>query len=82
MKIGGATVNQIPLDWNNNLSSIVGAIEEARRQQIRFLCLPELLRMRGLVSLRLALRTRPSAVVHDSTTLHRHHHFRGFAHPN
>jgi NAD+ synthase (glutamine-hydrolysing) len=42
MKIGGATVNQIPLDWNNNLSSIVGAIEEARRQQIRFLCLPEL----------------------------------------
>lgn len=42
MKIGGATVNQIPLDWKNNSDNIVGAIEEARKQKIRILCLPEL----------------------------------------
>ncbi len=42
IKIGGATVNQIPFDWNNNTRNILEAIEEARRQQIRILCFPEL----------------------------------------
>lgn len=42
MKIGGATVNQIPLDWRNNTQNIIDAIAEARRQHIRILCLPEL----------------------------------------
>ncbi len=42
MKIGGATVNQIPLDWQNNTQNILDAITEAKRQQIRLLCLPEL----------------------------------------
>lgn len=42
MKIGGATVNQIPLDWKNNTRNIIDAIAEAKRQQIRLLCLPEL----------------------------------------
>jgi NAD+ synthase (glutamine-hydrolysing) len=42
IKIGGATVNQIPFDWNNNTGNILEAIEEARRQQIRILCFPEL----------------------------------------
>jgi NAD+ synthase (glutamine-hydrolysing) len=42
IKIGGATVNQVPFDWNNNTRNILEAIEEARRQQIRILCFPEL----------------------------------------
>ena len=42
IKIGGATVNQIPFDWSNNTRNILDAIEEARRQQIRILCFPEL----------------------------------------
>jgi NAD+ synthase (glutamine-hydrolysing) len=42
IRIGGATVNQIPLDWRNNTGNIIDAIEEARRQKIRVLCLPEL----------------------------------------
>ena len=42
LKIGGATVNQIPLDWQNNTHNILEAIAEARRQGIRILCMPEL----------------------------------------
>jgi NAD+ synthase (glutamine-hydrolysing) len=42
MKIGGATLNQIPLDWVNNTQNILQAIEEARDQKIEILCLPEL----------------------------------------
>jgi NAD+ synthase (glutamine-hydrolysing) len=42
MKIGGATLNQIPLDWKNNTENILAAIEEARAQKIEILCLPEL----------------------------------------
>src|SRR5687768_13641093 len=42
LKIGGATVNQIPFDWRNNSENIIQAIEEAKRQQIKILCLPEL----------------------------------------
>ncbi|MFZ6011435.1 MAG: NAD(+) synthase [Bacteroidota bacterium] len=41
-KIAGATVNQIPLDWTNNTSNIIEAIEEAKRQQVKILCFPEL----------------------------------------
>ena len=42
LKIGGATVNQIPFDWENNTNNIVEAIHEASRQGISLLCLPEL----------------------------------------
>lgn len=42
IRIGGATVNQIPLDWKNNTSNIVAAIEEGRKDGVRILCLPEL----------------------------------------
>lgn len=42
LKIGGATVNQIPLDWSNNTKNILDAIQEAKGQGIRILCLPEL----------------------------------------
>lgn len=42
LKIGGATVNQIPFDWSNNARNIIDAIHEAKAQSIRILCLPEL----------------------------------------
>jgi len=42
VKIGGATVNQIPLDWKNNTANILDAIGDAVKQNVRVLCLPEL----------------------------------------
>jgi NAD+ synthase (glutamine-hydrolysing) len=42
VKIGGATVNQTPIDWTNNTRHILDAIVEAARQRIRILCFPEL----------------------------------------
>lgn len=42
LRIGGATVNQIPLDWNNNLSNILEATQEAKKQDIAILSFPEL----------------------------------------
>ena len=42
IKIGGATVNQIPIDWRNNSKNIIDAIQEAKNQGIKILCLPEL----------------------------------------
>lgn len=41
-RIGGACLNQIPMDWKNNLSNIIGAIEQAKKEGIEVLCLPEL----------------------------------------
>jgi NAD+ synthase (glutamine-hydrolysing) len=42
IKIGGATLNQIPFDWNNNTNNIIEAITAARDESIRLLLLPEL----------------------------------------
>lgn len=42
LKIGGATVNQIPFDWAHNSKNIIDAVQEARKQGIKILCLPEL----------------------------------------
>lgn len=42
VKVAGGSVNQTPLDWENNLSHILGAIESARKADVRLLCLPEL----------------------------------------
>jgi NAD+ synthase (glutamine-hydrolysing) len=42
VKIGGATVNQIPMDWRNNTTNIISVIEEAIQNQVRIVCLPEL----------------------------------------
>lgn len=42
IKLAGATLNQVPLDWENNLRNIREAIAEARGQQVDLLCLPEL----------------------------------------
>ena len=42
IKIAGATVNQTPLDWKNNLAHIVDAIAEAKTNGVQILCFPEL----------------------------------------
>lgn len=42
LRIGGATVNQIPFDWKNNTENIIAAIQDAIRQDVKILCLPEL----------------------------------------
>ena len=42
LRIGGATVNQTPIDWDNNVANIIAAIEEARKNEVRILCFPEL----------------------------------------
>ncbi|MGI9541806.1 MAG: NAD(+) synthase [Cyclobacteriaceae bacterium] len=40
--IGGAALNQTPLDWQGNVSRIKEAIAQARALEISILCLPEL----------------------------------------
>jgi len=42
LKIGGATVNQTPLDWKGNRLNILAAVEAAKKENIDILCLPEL----------------------------------------
>lgn len=42
IKIGGATVNQTPFDWHNNVKNISEAIRQARKEGVVILCLPEL----------------------------------------
>lgn len=42
IKVGAATLNQTPLDWDGNAQRIKAAIDEARRQDVSILCLPEL----------------------------------------
>ncbi len=40
--IGGACLNQIPMHWEHNLSNIKNAIDEAKKNNVDILCLPEL----------------------------------------
>lgn len=42
LKIAGAAVNQIPFHWKNNKANILDAINAARKENIKLLCLPEL----------------------------------------
>lgn len=42
LKIGGAALNQTPIAWESNRKNILQAIAEAKSQQIKILCLPEL----------------------------------------
>jgi NAD+ synthase (glutamine-hydrolysing) len=42
LRIGGATVNQTPFDWHNNVANIIAAIEAAKKQDVRILGFPEL----------------------------------------
>ncbi len=42
LKIAAGVLNQIPLAWEHNKQNIISAIEEAQRQEVSLLCLPEL----------------------------------------
>ncbi len=42
IKVAGASLNQIPIHWSNNLNNIQNAIESAQSQGVKILCLPEL----------------------------------------
>lgn len=42
IRVGAAALNQTPLDWHGNLQNILSAIEIARANEVRILCLPEL----------------------------------------
>ncbi|OGX86114.1 NAD(+) synthase [Hymenobacter lapidarius] len=42
MRIAGAALNQIPIDWANNLRNIEAAIAQAKAAGVELLCLPEL----------------------------------------
>ncbi len=42
VKAAAAVLNQTPLDWDGNKRNILAAIEAARGQGVRLLCLPEL----------------------------------------
>jgi NAD+ synthase (glutamine-hydrolysing) len=42
LRIGGASLNQTPLDWEGNLANILEAVQSAQAEGLRVLCLPEL----------------------------------------
>ncbi|RPD46954.1 NAD(+) synthase [Hymenobacter sediminis] len=42
MRIAGAALNQVPIDWTHNLRTIREAIEQAKAAGVELLCLPEL----------------------------------------
>lgn len=42
LRLAGATLNQTPLDWENNIKNIIEAINKARDKRVDVLCLPEL----------------------------------------
>lgn len=42
LKVAAGVLNQTPLDWEKNTANILSAIADAREQNTRILCLPEL----------------------------------------
>lgn len=42
IRVGAAVLNQTPLDWDGNKRRMLEAIEQARRERVSVLCLPEL----------------------------------------
>lgn len=42
IRIGGATLNQTPLNWEGNKKNILDAITTAQKSNVEILCLPEL----------------------------------------
>ena len=42
IRVGAGVLNQTPLDWNGNKARILAAIEDARKQGVSILCLPEM----------------------------------------
>jgi NAD+ synthase (glutamine-hydrolysing) len=42
IKLAGAAVNQIPFHWKNNKANILAAVDAAKKENTKLLCLPEL----------------------------------------
>ncbi|MEQ8627159.1 NAD(+) synthase [Ekhidna sp.] len=42
LKLAGACLNQTPIDWGNNIGNIKRAIDDAKKEGVDILCLPEL----------------------------------------
>jgi NAD+ synthase (glutamine-hydrolysing) len=42
IKVGAAVLNQTPLDWDGNKRRVLAAMEQARKEGVSLLCLPEL----------------------------------------
>lgn len=42
IKVGAASLNQTPLDWERNKANIIEALKQAREQEVQILCLPEM----------------------------------------
>ena len=42
VKVGAAVLNQVPMDWDHNHARILEAIQRARADSVRLLCLPEM----------------------------------------
>lgn len=42
LRLGAATLNQTPMDWDGNIQRILHAIQMAKEQHVHVLCLPEL----------------------------------------
>jgi len=42
IRIGGATLNQTPIDWANNVANIITALEQAKEKGVQILAFPEL----------------------------------------
>ena len=42
IKVAAAVLNQTPMDWSGNTANILASIEDARREHVSVLCLPEL----------------------------------------
>jgi NAD+ synthase (glutamine-hydrolysing) len=42
IKVGAASLNQTPLDWERNKKNVIDALYEAKREGVKILCLPEM----------------------------------------
>lgn len=42
IKVGGVALNQTPFDWKGNRERILDAIQQAKKEEVAVLCLPEL----------------------------------------
>jgi NAD+ synthase (glutamine-hydrolysing) len=42
LKVGAASLNQTPLDWERNKQNLIDALYEAKREGVKILCLPEM----------------------------------------
>ncbi|MFT7639805.1 MAG: NAD+ synthase (glutamine-hydrolyzing), partial [Pirellulaceae bacterium] len=42
IKVAAAVLNQTPLAWDQNKANIIAALDEARRQDVTLVCMPEM----------------------------------------